>query len=67
MREYKYPNFEDWFDELERYSFRSERFRETMEMYGNENIEKIMPWLRAAFECGREWDTPEADWDGDRD
>ncbi len=53
---YNYDTFEDWFDELEKFSLRSERFRETMEMYSKEDIinGKAIEWLRAAFECGRE-------------
>lgn len=53
LQEYHYPKFEDWFDELEKFSFRSERFFETMGMYDNKNTEQIIIWLKAAFECGR--------------
>jgi hypothetical protein len=51
---HKYGTFEDWFDELEKFSFRSERFFETMSMYSeDEKTAKTIEWLRAAFECGR--------------
>jgi hypothetical protein len=53
VSEYRYETFDDWFHELEKFSFRSERFFETMSMYGVKDTEHIMPWLKAAFECGR--------------
>jgi 3-oxoacyl-[acyl-carrier-protein] synthase III len=53
MTEYHYPKFEDWFDELEKFSFRSERFHESMAMYGNVDTKQIIIWLQAAFDCGR--------------
>ncbi len=55
MSEYHYNTFEDWFDELEKFSFRSERWTETMDMYSKKDIinTKAIEWLKAAFECGR--------------
>lgn len=50
--QYEYHNFEDWFDELEGFSFRSERAfmafpndRKTREM--------LELWVRAAFDSAR--------------
>jgi hypothetical protein len=56
MSNYHYETFEDWFYELEKFSFRSERWAETMNMYPKKDIidTKAIEWLRAAFECGRE-------------
>lgn len=53
---YKYDTFEDWFNELEKFSFRSDRYYETLNMYSRKEIINIkaLEWLRAAFECGRE-------------
>ena len=39
-----YNEFDEWFHEIENYSFRSERFHGDLEM---------IPWLKAAFECGQ--------------
>lgn len=52
---YEYLTFEDWFDELEKYSFRSERFYSGLpeEMRNKKTLEYLELWLRAAFECGR--------------
>lgn len=54
--EYEYLTFEDWFDELEKFCFRSERFYaclpEGVEV-NKETREYLERWLRAAFECGR--------------
>ena len=44
-----YDTFEDWFDELESFSLRSERFFAD----SKEDAETVR-WLRAAFEAGRE-------------
>lgn len=45
--------FEDWFYELECFSFRSERAIDDL-FYASEtnNIEMIRQWLYAAFEAG---------------
>jgi hypothetical protein len=54
MSEYHYETFEDWFEELEKYSYRSERYYETLAMYKKKEIPaKALEWLMAAFECGR--------------
>ena len=44
-----YATFEDWFDELESFSLRSERFFAD----SKEDAETVR-WLRAAFDAGRE-------------
>lgn len=45
--------FEDWFDELEGFSFRSERAIDDL-FYASEtnNVEMIRQWMYAAFEAG---------------
>jgi hypothetical protein len=49
---YEYCNFEDWFHELEGFSFRSERaflsFPDDLE-----TKENLRVWLRAAFDSAR--------------
>lgn len=53
--EYEYEHFETWFDEVENYSFRSERFFQHLELLKTERERREFceSWLRAAFECGR--------------
>jgi hypothetical protein len=53
-----YENFDDWFDEIENYSFRSERFFQHLELFNStvctdQRNEFITNWMRAAFEAGR--------------
>lgn len=46
----KYSNFEDWFNEIENYGLRSERFYEEFP-----NIDpRMIEWLKASWECARE-------------
>ena len=49
---YEYETFEDWFDEIENYGTRSERFLSVLpdDIRLSDNM---ILWLRAAFECGR--------------
>ena len=47
-----YDTFEAWFDELESFSLRSERFLVDVER--NKPDQVMIEWLRAAFEAGRE-------------
>jgi len=44
-----YDTFEDWFNELESFSLRSERF-----FADSKRDAETVRWLRAAFEAGRE-------------
>lgn len=50
----QYPTFEDWWNEAESFSLRSERFYESMAQFSDAakpvNVEV---WLRAAFESAR--------------
>lgn len=48
--------FEDWFDEFEVFSLRSERFYDDLYTYKFDGIEAehLVKWLRAAYEVGRE-------------
>jgi hypothetical protein len=53
-----YETFDDWFDEIENYSFRSERFFQHLDLFNstvctNQRNEFITNWMRAAFEAGR--------------
>jgi len=52
----KYETFEDWFEELEKFNFRSDRFFEHLELTKNayERHEICTLWLRTAFEMGRQ-------------
>ena len=47
-----YDTFEDWFDELESFSPRSERFFEVLDQGAPRN--DMVLWLIAAFDAGRE-------------
>ena len=47
-----YATFEAWFDELESFSLRSERF--VCDLKRDKPPEVIFEWLRAAFDAGRE-------------
>ena len=51
----EYPTFEDWFNELEGFSFRSERFFQHLELAKtqHERQEFCEKWLRTAFDMGR--------------
>lgn len=53
--EYKYPQFDDWFLEIENYGTRAERFYESIDNFHSElgQIANMLVWLQAAFECGR--------------
>lgn len=47
--------FDEWFNEVEVYSLRSERFYDNLiDYYQGDNAEIIEKWLRAAYEAGRE-------------
>ena len=51
-----YETFDDWFDETENYSFRSERFFQHLEAIIEDEprrTEFITNWMRAAFESAR--------------
>jgi len=51
---YKYEKFEDYFDEIEGYGLRNERFFWEFEEIPIERRRCMKEWLKAAFECGRE-------------
>ena len=50
--EYEYSKFEDWFNETEGFSFRSERFYSFFEN-DTKTQEHLKLWLRAAFDSAR--------------
>jgi hypothetical protein len=49
---YEYENFEDWFYEMEGFSFRSERFHSFFPT-DLETKRQLKLWLRAAFDSAR--------------
>jgi len=51
----EYPTFDSWFNEIENYGFRSDRFFQHLDLISDkyERNEFIENWLRAAFESGR--------------
>jgi hypothetical protein len=51
----KYEKFEDWFDEIENYGYRSERFYEEFQRM---SVDRVEQWLRAAWYCAREEECP---------
>jgi hypothetical protein len=48
---YKYADFNEWFNEREFITFRSERFYVDLNMFPPS---RIVQWLEAAFTAGRE-------------
>lgn len=46
-----YNTFEEWFDEIENYATRGERFLD--EFDNPEHQRRAIEWLRSAFECGQ--------------
>jgi|LakMenE18May11ns_1017448.scaffolds.fasta_scaffold6732129_1 hypothetical protein len=51
----KYEKFEDWFDEIENYGMRNERFFDSLDQFTSKQAydANLVLWLRAAFECGK--------------
>lgn len=61
--------FEDWFNEQQAFSLRSEWFYEDLHSGRGENPEAIVKWLRAAYTAGREHenlDWIQSHWDHDK-
>jgi hypothetical protein len=50
----KYKTFDDWFDEIENYGMRMERFHDEFAMLDYVKRERMIEWLRAAWQCARE-------------
>jgi hypothetical protein len=47
--------FEEWFSEMEGYSFRSERFYDDFDYAAKTgDYQMIVKWLQAAFQSGKE-------------
>lgn len=53
--------FEDWFHETENFSLRAERFYDDLVYYQEDRPERIVEWLRAAYEAGREHGRKDSD------
>lgn len=51
----EYVNFEAWFNELENYSLRSERFFSQLEAIKEQELRQrfVMCWMKVAWEQGR--------------
>lgn len=50
----QYPTFEDWWNEVESFGLRSERFYESMTQFSDAGKPvNVEVWLRAAFESAR--------------
>lgn len=51
----KYKDFNDWFNEIESYGMRAERFYDSLSQFSSVEAEmaNLRLWLRAAFEAGR--------------
>ena len=51
----KYEKFEDWFDEIENYGMRNERFFDSLDQFKTKKAynANLVLWLRAAFNCGK--------------
>jgi hypothetical protein len=51
----EYPSFDSWFNEIENYGFRSDRFFQHLDLITSvyERNDFITNWMRAAFEAGR--------------
>lgn len=46
-------NFENWFEEMEGYAFRSERFYDDFDYAAKmKDYKMIVEWLKAAYEVG---------------
>lgn len=49
----KYKDFDAWFDEIENYCLRGERFHDEFSMVEYEKRKRMIEWLQAAWECAR--------------
>ena len=49
----KYKDFDDWFDEIENYGMRGERFHDEFSMVEYEKRKRMIEWLQAAWDCAR--------------
>lgn len=54
MINYKYKSFDDFFGEIELFSFRSERFSDDFEIFNENKKQEMMKWLRATWDAARE-------------
>lgn len=54
--------FEDWFNEIEHFGLRGERFYADLDAYkdGYVKAEDVVIWLKAAYQIGREHES--TDW-----
>jgi len=52
--DYMYSTFNDYFEEIENYCLRLERFHEEFSEVPYERRMRMIEWLESAFKCGRE-------------
>ena len=50
----KYKTFDDWFEEIENYGMRLERFHDEFSALDHIKRQRMIEWLQAAWECARE-------------
>lgn len=55
LEQYEYPEFEDWYMEIENYGMRCERLWESLDAFHSDlgKEANLILWLTAAFEAGR--------------
>ena len=53
---YKYEVFDDYFEEVENFGMRLERFHEEFAEVPIERRQRMIEWLEAAFECSRKYE-----------
>ena len=49
----KYKDFDDWFNELEGYCMRSERFLDEFDALDYIKKQRLIEWLQASWDCAR--------------
>lgn len=50
---HKYPEFDDYFFEIENYGTRFERFYDEFQHIDMETARRAIEWMQAAWECAR--------------
>lgn len=46
-------DFDEWFNELVGFSFRSEWFYDDFSDFDSKNRDRVLKWIEASFEAGR--------------
>jgi hypothetical protein len=50
----KYDKFEDWFNEIENYSTRGDRFHDEFGALDHIKRDRMIEWLKAAWQCAKD-------------